>query len=441
MDILVQYLWSFPSLLFIFGVAAYVTLQLKFVQFRYAKESVRLLLYSENNLDQVEELGRLSAFQAFINTLGANIGNGSLAGMAVAVHVGGPGSIIWLMILATLAVSLRYAEAFLGAYMVGKYTVNGITGGPMVYMSRLPGGIFWAYLFALFAMGFAFSAGGIAQSHAVGSAIYKSFHVDPFVTGLFVLAFVAYIVLGGAQRIVYVLDKLVPFKVFAFLVTALTVLIYHVQAIPHAVYLMFKFACQPQALLGGGMGFALQQTMSVGFQQGIFASEAGLGTAAIAFGSSKAKSPVKSSILAMLGVYINVHVICFMVALSIIASGVWNNGETSSALLISAYETVFGKFAGVIISGLVINFAMSVLIAAAYNGQKCWDFIFQNRCSQLFPVIYSVVAFCGTWMNVNLVWNINNVVNALLMFINILGLLWFIKVIKKELLQYSATDS
>ena len=121
----------------------------------------------------------------------------------------------------------------------------------------------------------------------------------------------------------------------------------------------------------------------------------------------------------------------------IIASGVWNNGETSTALLVSAYETVFGPLGGWIISFLSINFAVSVLVAAAYNGKRCWEFLLSGSYSWLFPVLFSASAFVGTWMKVSLVWNINNLVNAFLLIINLFGLLWFVPTIKKELDQFS----
>jgi len=434
---LVDMVWSLPILLLIFGIAVYMTLQLKFVQFRYLPESIRNVFSAGEDSDQVAKSGNLSPFQAFINTLGANIGNGSLAGIAVAISSGGPGAIVWLLILATFSVVLRFAEVFLGTYVIGKYTCGNARGGPMVYMSLLPGGAFWSYLFTIFALGFMLVGGNLAQCNAVGLAVSRSLGVSEFITAFFVLIFILYILLGGSERIVYFLDKLVPFKVFAFLITAVTVLVYHYQAIPHALYLMMHFALTPEALLGGSFGFALQQAMSSGFQQSVFASEAGLGTAAIAFSTTKGKGPVKNGILAMLGVFINIHVICFLVALCIIASGVWDNGETSTALLVSAYETVFGRSGGWIISILAINFAVSVLVAAAYNGKKCWEFLLAGKYQWMFPIMYAACAFCGTWMQVELVWNINNIVNALLLLINLMGLLWFTKVIKKELEAYS----
>lgn len=435
-DMLVQYLWSLPSLLFVFGASVYITVQLNFVQFRYFFKSIRLLLRPHGHADHVATTGQLTSFQAFINTLGGNIGNGSLAGIAVAIHSGGPGAMLWLLLLSTFAVAIRFAEVFLGTYVIGKYTFGGATGGPMVYMSRLPGGSIWAYAYTALLLGFMFSAGAITQSHAVGSAVFKTINIDPFYTGFIVFAFVAYVVFGGSKRIVYFLDKLVPLKVFTFLAIALTLLVYHIQAIPHALYLIVYGAFNPQAVFGGAVGFGLQQVIATGFQQGIFANEAGLGTAAVAFGSSKTKSPVQSGILSMLSVYINIHIICFIVGLSIVASGVWANGETSSALLISAFQTVYGQVAGSVITFLVVNFAMSVLIAGAYNGQRCWDFLSRNSCSFMFPTLYSCIAFYGTWMDVSLVWNINNLVNAFLLSINLFGLLYFISIMKKELKAY-----
>lgn len=429
-------IWCLPVLLTVFALAIYLTIQLRFVQFRYFLEAVHDIFDQREDSSQLAKSGTLSPFQAFVNTLGANIGNGSLAGMAVAIHSGGPGAIFWLLLLSTFSVVFRFAEVFVGTYVIGKFSVGSTKGGPMVYMSVFPGGKLWSYLYTFFALGFMFAAGSLAQCNSVGLAIHRSWGIDPFVTSFFILFFIVYVFLGGSARIVSFLDKLVPLKVFVFLFTALIVLLYHYKSIPHALYLMGYLAWQPQALMGGSFGFALQQAMSAGFQQGIFASEAGLGTAAIAFSSTKGKGPVKNGILAMLGVYINIHLICFLVALCILASGVWNNGETSSALLISAYETVFGSYAGWIVSILVVNFAMSVLIAGAYNGKKCWDFLLNKKAPWLFSLLYIALSFYGTWMNVGMVWTVNNIVNLALLCINVAGLLWFVKEMQQELKKY-----
>lgn len=432
--IIEQQVWGLPSLIFIFGVAVYVTLQLQFVQLRYLKQAISLIFTPNSQKDTSKE--SITPLSAFINTLGGNIGNGSLAGIGVALYAGGPGSIIWLLVLATFSAALRYAEVFLSAYFVSQVE-NSSTYGPIAYIRILPGGKFWSYLVTFFTLCFVFTAGGLAQSHAVGMAVKESLGISQLATGLVVLVFMGYIFLGGSQRIVAVLDKMVPFKVFLFLITALCILVYHYQAIPHALYLMLYSSFNPQAFLGGSFAFALQNTMAVGFQQGVFASEAGLGTAAVVFGATKGKDPVRSGILAMLGVFINVHVICFLVALSLIVSGVWNNGLTSSALVVAAYETVFGKFGGWLVLVLVINFAMSVSVAAAFNGKRCWDYLFGRKFNYLFSIVFSICSFCGAWMHVDIVWSLNNIINALLMILNLFGLLYSVKLMKKELNNYS----
>lgn len=436
-DFLVEQIWSFPVLIFIFSAAIYTSVQLNFVQFRYVIDSIKMLLAPCKHSDEVAKSGELTPFQAFLNTLGANIGNGSLAGVAVTLHTGGPGAIVWVMILCMFSVVFRYAEVFLATYVIGKYKFGNATGGPMVYMSMLPGGNVLAYVITLFVLGYMFVGGNLAQCHALGLVVYKSSGVSEYITAWFVLVFIGYIILGGLPRIVYSLDKFVPFKVFAFLATAIILLFYHIKSVPNALYIMTKLAFQPQAFIGGGLGFALQHVMSIGFQQGVYASESGLATAAVAFGSTK-KDPVENGILAMLGVFINIHVVCFLVALSLIASGVWNNGETSSALIVSAYETVFGKYAGLIVSILVVNFTMSVLVASAYNGKKCWEFLFNGKYLHLYSILFALFAFCGTWLHVDLVWSLNNFVNGLLLLINILGILYFTSIMKKELKIYGA---
>lgn len=433
-DFLVLQVWSLPCLLCILAVALHVSVQLGFVQFCFFMKGVRLITDKSEVKSPSEGL---TPFQAFLNTLGTNIGNGSLAGISVAIYSGGPGSIVWLLVLATLSMPLRFAEVFLGTYFIDRLKINKVNGGPMAYMSLVPGGIIWSYVFCVLVLAVMLIIGNLVQCNTVGLAVYKSLGISEYVTAGAIVAFIAYIFFGGAHRIVKVVDMMVPFKVGIFLLTSLIILIYHYKAVPHALWLMISSALNPQALLGGTFGYALQKMVSVGFQQEVFASEAGLGTAAVAFGETKGKSPIENGILAMLGVFINIHVVCFLVALCLLASGVWNSGATSAALVIAAYETVFGKIGSWIILVLVINFAMSVLVASAYNGRQCWNFLFSGKYSYMFPILYSAIAFCGTWMKVPLAWSLSSFISAVLLAVNIVGLLWSLPVIKKELKAYT----
>lgn len=436
---LAQRSWSWPLLVGVFFASVFISLQLRFVQFRYFFSSIRMLFASDDTAKVAHKKAEeLTAFQAFINTLGANIGNGSLGGIPVAICAGGPGAIFWLMIMSTLAVALRYAEVYLGMAFIGKYRFGSAKGGPMLYLSLLPGGFILSYIFAFFCFGYAIFAGNIIQCNTVGLALQKTWAIDPYYTAFFVLAFILYILIGGAARVVKFLDMLVPFKVGLFVGSCLIVLIYNYQAIPHAFYLIWHGAFHPQAFIGGSFAYGLQTVMTVGLQRSVLIHEAGLGTAAVAFGSTTGQFAVKDSILSMLSVYINTHVICLMIGLALLTTGVWDNGQTSSALVVCAYETVFGSFGGWIISFLTINFGVSVLISYAYLGKVCWSFLTGGRYMFMFPVMYATAAFVGTFMTVGIVWQLADIVNAGLLIVNILGLLWFMTTIRKGLVEYES---
>jgi len=433
-----QNIWSLPLLIGFFGVCVYMTLKLHFVQFRYFFNAIGMIFDSQPAATGETKAGELTSFQAFINTLGANIGNGSLSGVPAAICIGGPGAIFWLLLASTFAVALRYAEVYLGMAFIGKYRFGSAKGGPMLYLSLLPMGAFLSYAFATFCLGYAFLGGNMVQCNTVGLALQKTWGIDPYVTAFFALAFITYILVGGSQRIISYLDRLVPFKVGLFVVSSLIVLIYHYQMIPHAFYLIFDGAFNPQAFIGGSFGYALQKSIATGLNRGILIHEAGLGTAAVAFGSTAGEYPVKDSILSMLSVYINTHVVCLMIALSLLASGVWDNGETSSTLVISAYQTVFGSFGGWIISFLTINFGVSVLVSYAYLGRVCWNFLTGGKMMFVFPCLYAACAFFGTYMNVYLVLDIADLINAGLFVCNMLGIIWFVAVVRKGLTEYES---
>ncbi len=431
--------WGWPLLVGVFLTSLFVSMQLRFVQFRYFFSSIRMLFGSHDQENVAHKKAEeLTAFQAFINTLGANIGNGSLSGIPIALATGGPGAIFWLLVLSTFAIALRYAEVFLGMAFIGKHRFGSAKGGPMLYLSMLPGGVVLSYAFALFCFGYAIFAGNIIQCNTVGVALQKTWAIDPYYTAFFVLAFIIYILVGGTARVARVLDKLVPFKVGLFVGSCAIVLIYNYQAIPHAFALIWQGALEPQAFIGGSFAHAMQLMITIALQRGVLIHEAGLGTAAVAFGSTAGQFAVKDSILSMLGVYINTHVICLMIALSLLSTGVWNNGETSSALVICAYETVFGSFGGWIISFLSINFGISVLVSYVYLGRVCWSFLTGGKFMFVFPILYAAAAFFGTYMQVSLTCKLADIVNAGLLVVNLLGIIWFIATIRKGLTDYES---
>ncbi len=422
---------GWPLILFVFGTSLVVTLALGFVQFRYFLASWRLILFGDHK--GKSQGADMSPLQAFVNALSASVGNGSIAGMATAIFAGGPGAAFWVFVLGLTSMAVRYAEVYLSL----TYPASGVTlGGPMIYLQKVPGGRFLPHIYAFFCMMLGFVVGNAMQANsmAVGIARISGFSLPLIATVLFI--FIAYVMLGGAARIVKISDAIVPLKVGLFFLSAFTVLAYHYQSIIPALRLIIESAFSPVALAGGAMGFGIQQAMRFGIFRGLNASEAGLGTAGILFGATGSKEAVKNGIMSMLGTFISANLVCFSVMLLIIASGVWDNGLNGLSLTISAYETVFGTSGGWIVTFLSISFGLGVLVSYAYITRACWLFLTGGKFGGLYTILFSAMTFFGAVAKVEIVWNSTDLINAGLLAMNLFGLLWLLPKIRKGLAEY-----
>lgn len=426
-------IWSWPLIIIYILVGLYATASLGFVQLRYLFSSFKYIFKPEKT---VSAGAVMSPFQAFINALGAATGNGSIAGMATAVALGGPGAAFWILVAGLIALVLRFAEVYLSTYVIGKYSYKGAHGGPMVYLSLLPGGSFLPYFFSFCMLFYSLSSGNAMQVNAIGAGLYSTWKVEPMITASIFVLFLVYIIAGGAKRILKISDTLVPFKVSVFLISAIIVLLYHYANIIPALKLIFENAFSVCSIGGALAGFTIQQTIKNGIARSLNANEAGLGSAGFLFGASGAVEPVKVSIMSMAGVFISTYFVCFLVALSIIASGVWDNGLTSTPLTISAYNTVFGVYGGWVVTFCAASFGLGVLVSFYFIAKECWLFLTSNKFPRLFDVIYCLVAFRGTLAKVDLIWSLNDIVNALMLLINLYAIIYFMPKIKKALADF-----
>jgi alanine or glycine:cation symporter, AGCS family len=429
-----QSIWSLPFTTFIVVVGILISVTLGFVQFKYFGRGWKLIFSppkkSSNKTDE------LSPIQAFINTLGASIGVGSIAGVATALCAGGPGAIFWMLIVGFIGMAIRFAEVYLSTAFIGKAQFRNATGGPMLYLSKLPAGPFFSLLYGFFCLVFALSAGNAIQSNSIALGAYETWAIAPWITGLCALLFIGYALFGGSARIITISDMLVPFKVFTFLGSAIIVLIYHFAAILPAIKLIVASAFSPGAVMGGVVGITLQTALRYGFSRGLFASEAGLGTAAVLFGATEGKDPVDDGILSMIGVFITTHIVCFAVALTILSSGVLGSGKDSTALTIAAYNTVFGHIGGWIVTSLAIAFGVSVMVTYAFIGKQCWEFLFGKKGFWLYAFIYAAATFTGAILDVQLVWGMVDIISAGMIAINLLGILWLLRIVRNGLIDY-----
>lgn len=426
---------GWPLMIFVILVSVACTIAFKFIQVRYFAYAWRVALSPSESAGKAE----MTPLQAFINTLSTNLGNGAIAGTAASIAIGGPGAAFWIIALSLVLMAVRFAEVYISTMYSGEEVLpysakaskgessHAALGGPMLYLTHVAGGKYLAVIYAWLTLLFGLIAASGFQANSISLSFNKTWGVAPWISAAVLFVIVAYIVLGGAARIVKVSDRLVPVKVVVFFFAAGAVLIYHAGSLLPAIRLMISSAFAPAAVMGGVVGFTIQQALRAGMNSAIFSTESGLGTAAIFFGFTGSKNAFNDAVLAMLSTFISA-IVCFVVGLCIVASGVWASGATSTALTIEAFNTVFGVYGGWIVTFLSTTFGLGVMIAYAYLTRMVWLYLTNGRFERAFAVLYTVSAAAGALMtgDVSLVWNLSNIVMAGMFAINLFAIAYLL---------------
>ena len=432
MGSLTNTLLGWPIIIYVIGVSMITTFVLGFVQIRYFITAWKYTFFPSAS----EGKSDMTPIQAFINMLNVSIGNGSLAGIATAVYSGGPGAAFWIIVITLFLMSVRFSEVFLSTHYAAHAPKNTKIGGPMLYLREIMGGKLLAFLYAVSCFVFGLISASATQANSISLSAYTAWNVPVLLTALVLFAFLLYAISGGASRIVQFSQTIVPLKVGIFFVSAFIILLYHWQAIIPSLTLIMQSALSGKAVLGGAIGYTVQQAMRYGILRTMNATESGLGTAAILFGATGSKHPVRDGIMAMATSLVSA-LVCFTVALCIIASGVWNSGLTSTALTSAAYNTVFGSFGGWMVTFLSIAFGIGVMVSYAYITKAAWDAITGNRFAYLFIVIYSGFAFFGAWTtDVTNLWKWVDISLVCMVAINLFGIVCLLPQIKSGLQSY-----
>jgi AGCS family alanine or glycine:cation symporter len=425
------YAVGWPLMIYVVVISIIYTVALRGIQFRYFFAALKATVSPSKSGNQQKT--DMSPFQAFINTINSNLGNGSIAGMATAICAGGPGAAFWLIVFGFVLMSVRFAEVYISTLYGAKATEKTTLGGPMLYLKDVPGGSFLPFAYAFFCLIFGLIGGNAIQANSIAVSLATTWSIAPLLSGAVLFAFVLYILFGGAQRIVAISVSIVPVKVIVFVVSSLAVLIYHYQSLLPALSLIVTSSFGRYPFLAGVTGFSVQQVISAGMSRSIFATESGLGSAAILFGSTGNDDAVQNGFMGMTSTFISTCV-GFVVALCIVVSGVWNNGLDSTALTISSFDTVFGVYGGWIVSFLSVSFGFGVLVSYAYIARAAWLYLTNNRFSYAFVAVYSLTSFGGAMATVGLVWDLCNIAIAGTLLINLYGLLMLLPKIRKNLL-------
>ncbi len=428
-----QFLWGWPLIILFLAVSVIVMLALRFVQIRYFIDAWHMVFHPSKSEVQTEAKSEISPFQAFIAALGTATGNGSIAGIATGIYVGGPGTAFWMLVAGLVGMGLRFAEVYIATCFTGVHTFRGALGGPMVYLNRVPGKSFLPYVFAGMFLVYGLIGGNAMQANSMADAINYTWGINRWIIAACFLAFLLYASLGGAKRILHISDRLTPFKVAIFLICGIIVLIGNYHAILPSIVLIIKSAFTCQAAMGGVVGWTIQVAMKEGLVRSLTMSEAGLGSAALAFGATGSKKPVQDSLLSMVPVFISTFVVGLLVALCVVSSGVWNNGEQAIRLTIAAFGTVFSCYAGWIVTFISASFGLGCMAAVLFIAMRSWLFLTNNRFVWGYYILFCAAAFLGAIAKVGVIWSLVDIIVGLMLLINLYAIIWLLPTVLRGL--------
>lgn len=426
-----SFVWGMPALIGILGVGLYLTVRTNFAQLRFFPMAIRDFFSRFSQKDKPGE--DKSSFQALCTALAATVGTGNLAGVAGAIALGGPGAIFWMWFCAFFGMVTKFAEATLAVRYRKKSPSGEYIGGPMVIIEQGLGKS-WRWLgvlYSFFALVASFGVGNAAQVNAViggVNGVISAFGGAPskamnfFVAGILAVV-ICTMLLGGAKRVGYVAERLIPFASLGYLLLCFIVLIGRFQAIPRAIGAIFTGAFSPQAITGGVVG-SFFVALRIGAARGVFTNEAGMGTASIAHAEANVSHPIEQGLMGIIEVFLDTIVICTMTALVILCSGVEvPYGEDTGILLTTqAFSNVLGDWVSVPIAVALILFALATVVGWGLYGIRSAQYLFGEKSWRVFAVLQGVVVLVSACAGTGTVWLLAETVNGLMAIPNLIVL-------------------
>ncbi len=424
----------------------FLTLKMGFVNLKMLRHSYHIV---RGKYHTKEDKGLISPFESLTTALSATVGLGNIAGVAIAISIGGPGATFWMIIAGFLGMTLKFTEVTLSLQHREFLKDGTIMGGGMEYLSKglankgMEGfGKVLAVVFAIFMIGGAIGGGNtfqVSQALGVVQQDIPFLKEYPIVFGIALALVTGAVIIGGIKRIAHTTVKIVPTMVFIYVSASLWILITNFTQIPHAFGLIFSEAFAPTAVAGGMIGVIVQ-----GFQRAVFSSEAGLGSAAIAHAPARVKYPVRQGMVSLYEPFIDTIVVCTMTALVIVITGVYDpaNGykelieaQQGAALTSAAYGTVISWFP-MILSVSIVLFAFSTMISWSYYGERAWVYLFGSGSSLVFKLIFLSFTILASVVSTSIMVDFSFMLILGMALPNILGLYILSGDVKRELDDY-----
>ncbi|MCH8011518.1 MAG: sodium:alanine symporter family protein [Candidatus Marinimicrobia bacterium] len=419
---------SFPLIFILLGTGFFVSFSLRWIQLRKLKHSFQVI---GGKYDNPDDEGDVTHFQALSAALSATIGIGNIAGVALAVRLGGPGALFWMWVTALLGMALKYAECTLSHHFRTIHKDGSASGGPMYYIERGLGPR-WKILataFASFAVICSFCTGNMNQANTIAQT-FATYQVPVWLSGVIIAFLVGLVIIGGIKRIAAVASRLVPTMAILYVGSALVILVIYSDQILPSFAKVFTEAFSLKAGWGG-----LIAVIMWGIRRGLYSNEAGQGSAPIAHAAAKTKESVREGTVALMGPFIDTLIVCTMTGLTIISTGVLESTDLTGAQLTrEAFRLGFTfapELGSIIVNASVLLFAYTTMVAWSYYGDRSIEYLLGPKAIRPYRWVYVFFNFLGAILPLAFVWNFGDIALSLMTIPNLIGVIFLMSVLKK----------
>ncbi len=427
-----DFLWGWPMIIMLLGTHLFLTVRLRFPQ-RKIFTAIRLSVAHDRDAD-----GDVSQFGALATALAATIGTGNIIGVATAVAMGGPGAVLWCWLTGVFGIATKYGEGLLAIKYRVKMPDGSMLGGPMYALERGLKLKWLAVLFAVFTMCASLGIGASVQANAIGTICHETYGVNPAWVGVAIAFLTALVIIGGVKSIARVCGMMVPFMAVFYVMGCLYILGVNFHYLWPAIKLICQAAFSPEAAGGGFVGGSVIMAMRFGIARGLFSNESGLGSAPIVAAAARTRNPVRQALVSSTGTFWDTVVICAITGL-VIVSSVLANPDITFADGASLTKAAFAKIpligSPLLLMGLV-TFAFTTILGWCYYGEMAVEYLKGKRWTRYYRILYIGVVFLGTVINLTLVWNLADCMNALMAIPNLVSLLLLSGVLVRETKHY-----
>ena len=431
-SLLSSFLWGWPMIILLLGTHIFLTFRLRVPQ-RKLLTGIRLSVKKDDKAQ-----GDVSQFGALATALAATIGTGNIVGVATAVALGGPGAVLWCWLTGIFGMSTKYAEGLLAV----KYRVRGedgrTYGGPMYALERGLGMKWLAVLFAIFTALASFGIGCTVQANSIALLAHETFGLPTWSVGIMICVLTGAVILGGVKAIARVCTILVPFMAMLYVLGCIAILCMNGEYVWAALQLIVKSAFNPSAAGGGFVGATVMMAARYGIARGLFSNESGMGSAPIVAAAAQTRNPVRQALVSSTGTFWDTVVICALTGLVLVSSILAYPDITyadGAALTKVAFSKIPYIGAPLLAFG-ILTFAFSTILGWSYYGESAVNYIERRNTNRFYRILYIVALFFGSIINLDIIWNIADTMNALMAIPNLVALLLLSGVAARETKKY-----